>query len=128
MSVNSNTKHIARTSFIPSVLRLKHQFLISDFVVVLLFQLLQDESVLTPPKLLLEDLGNSILWAACHINVHMCVIYLYFLESDEYWATFEKGEKPGQIIHLRVIKSTSTVLITTVLGSLSPVSVCQQYL
>lgn len=128
MSVNSNTKHVAKTSFIPSVFLLKHWFLIRDFVIVLLFQLLQDESVSTPPKLLLEELGNSVLWAACHINVHVCVIYLCFLESDEYWATFEKGKNLGQIIHLCVIKSNSMILITTVLGSLSPVSVCQQYL
>lgn len=61
MSVNSNTKHVAKTSFIPSVILLKHWFLIRDFVIVLLFQLLQDESVSTPPKLLLEELGNSVL-------------------------------------------------------------------
>lgn len=61
MSVNSNTKNVAKTSFIPSVFLLKHWFLIRDFVIVLLFQLLQDESVSTPPKLLLEELGNSVL-------------------------------------------------------------------
>ena len=76
---------------------------------------------LTPPRL-------------CHVvspsckRACVCVIYVWFLESDAHWAICER--KPTQIIHLHVIKSKidlnnynynhSEVII--------PVRVCQQYL